>query len=151
MKADLTFDIHYGYWFNLACERFYKRWDVILNFVQLVGGSGAALAALDGNNRLVVFAGLLLAVCAALSLLLQPGVKAEQHIQAKARWLALKPQIPLLDDAALAKEVAAAQASGPAGVGALAIPAFNACMCATGQEGKLRPVGFAGKLANAFS
>jgi len=151
MKADLTFDIHYGYWFNLACERFYKRIDVLLSFVQLTGGSGAAVAAINNNSSMVVAAGMALSVCAALSLLIQPAVKAEQHVQAKVRWLALKPQIALLDDARLAQEVAAAQSAGPAGIGALSIPAFNASMCATGQEGRQRLVGLAGRIASAFS
>lgn len=151
MRADLTFDIHYGYWFNLACERFYKHIDVVLNFVQLVGGSSAALAALNGSQTWVVAAGLSLAVCAALSLLIQPSVKAEQHLQAKCRWLALKPKSLVLADTELAALVAEAQASGPAGIGALAVPAFNLTVCATGREDRKRPERLFEKLASALA
>ena len=151
MKADMTFDIHYGYWFNLACERFYKHIDVALNFVQLVGGSGAALAALNNSPTFVVAAGVALAICAALSLLVQPSVKAEQHLQAKCRWLALKPKALVLPDAELAVLVAEEQASGPAGVGALAVPAFNLAVCATGREDRKRPEGLLEKLASAIA
>lgn len=139
MNADLTFDIHYGYWFNLACERLYRRIDVALNFVQLVGGSSAALAALNNSPSFVVAAGLALAVCAALALLVQPSVKAERHLQAKCRWLALKPKALVMPDAELAVLVADAQANGPAGIGALAVPAFNATVCATNREDRRRP------------
>jgi hypothetical protein len=151
MKADLTFDIHYGYWFNLACERFYRHVDITLNFVQLVGGSGAALAVINGSPGSVVAAGLLLAVCAALSLLIAPAVKAERHLQCKHRWLELKPMIATTDEPTLAQLVAQAQANGPAGIAALAVPAFNRTMCATGRENALRPESRLQKLASLLA
>lgn len=133
MKDDLIFDTHYGYWFNLACERFYKHIDFAANFVQLVGGSSAALGAINGSPTLVVGSGLALAACAAVSLLMQPAVKAEQHLQAKCRYLAIKGKMHALDDAALSAEVTEAQRSGPAGIGALAKPAYNSTLHATGR------------------
>lgn len=151
MNADLTFDIHYGYWFNLACERLYRRIDVALNFVQLVGGSSAALAALNNSPSFVVAAGLALAVCAALALLVEPSVKAERHLQAKCRWLALKPRALVLPDDELAVLVAAEQASGPAGIGALAVPAFNATVCATNREDRRRPERLIERVASALA
>lgn len=140
MRDDLIFDTHYGYWFNLACERFYKHIDFAVNFVQLVGGSGAALAAINGSSAAVVASGVALAVCAAVSLQVQPGVKAEQHMQAKCRFLTVKAKMNSLEDEALAAEVVHAQSNGPAGIGALAVPAFNSTLCALGRDAGVKPL-----------
>lgn len=142
MKDDLTFDVHYGYWFNLACERFYKHIDFAMNFVQLVGGSSAALGAINGSPPWVVASGLALAACAAVSLLVQPGVKAEQHQRAKCCYLDIKGRLHELDVDALAVAVAQAQRDGPAGVGALATPAFNSTLNAMGRDAGTRKLGF---------
>lgn len=151
MHADTSFDISYGYWFNLTCERFYKRIDLLCNFVQLVGGSGAALAAINDQPQLVVASGIALAVVAALSLLVQPAVKAEQHMQAKCRYLALKARDGLDSDDKLNADLAEAQRTGPAGIHALAVPAFNAALDATGFTTGHRPLGWAERLASALA
>ena len=147
MRDDTTFDMHYGYWFNLACERFYRHIDFILNFVQLVGGSGAALGALSGRPVLVVASGIGLAACAALSLLMQPGVKAEQHRVSKCQYLAIKEGLLKLSDAELHGAVVQAQRDGPAGIGALAVPAFNATLDALGRPGGHRAMTLRHKVA----
>lgn len=140
MRDDAIFDMHYGYWFNLACERFYRNIDFTLNFVQLVGGSGAALGALSGRPVLVVASGLGLAACAALALLMQPGVKAEQNRVSKCQYLAIKERLLKLNDEELHAAVVQAQRDGPAGIGALAVPAFNATLDATGRANGRRPL-----------
>lgn len=148
MKEDLVFDTHYGYWFNLACERFYKHIDFGVNFVQLVGGSSAALGAVNGSPGLVVGSGLALAACAAISLLMQPAVKAEQHLQSKCRYLSIKGGMHAMSDAELSAQVTEAQRSGPAGIGALASPAFNSTLNATGRSEGLRELTWQEKFAN---
>lgn len=134
MREDRIFEVSYGYWFNLLNERAYHHLDVVLNLVQLVGGSAAALAAMQGKPQIVVASGLALALCAALALLVQPGVRAEQHRACKAQWAALRGRADRLDDAALHTEVAAIHASGPTGLGLLMDVAYNATVRAAGSE-----------------
>ena len=151
MKEDLVFDVHYGYWFNLACERYYKHVDFGLNFVQLVGGSSAALGAINSSPGLVVASGLALAATAAISLLVQPAVKAEQHAQAKCRYLALKGKMQDMPEAELSKELADAQMAGQAGIGSLAKPAFNSTLHAIGRDDGHRPLTLIERLAVAIA
>lgn len=143
MHDDRIYEISYGYWFNVANERAYHHLDVLLNLVQLVGGSAAALAALQGYPVLVVASGLALALCAALALLVQPGIKSEQHRQCKAQWVALRGSAAGLADDDLLKAVTAIQAAGPNGLGILQDPAFNATARAMGSAAavvKLSPL-----------
>lgn len=138
MRDDALFDIEYGYWFNQANERLYHRLDVLLNLVQLVGGSAAALAVMQEMPKAVVTAGFALAICAAIALLVQPGVKAEQHRACKTQWRALKGRAPRLNDEDLHHAVSEMQGSGPTGLTALAVPAYNTTLCATGREDAVR-------------
>jgi hypothetical protein len=106
---------------------------VALNLVQLVGGSAAALGAMQKSPEAVVAAGLALAMCAALSLLISPAVKAEHHRVCKAQWRTLRGQSPQLDDGALLLGVTNIQGTGPSGIGALSVPAYNATVRASGN------------------
>ena len=151
MRNDLIFDTHYGYWFNLTCERFYKHIDFVINFVQLVGGSSAALAAINGAPSAVVASGLALAACAAVSLTVQPGIRAEQHLQAKCRYLDIKGRLAELSDAALNSEVVNAQRTGPSGIGALAVPAFNHTLHALGRDDGIRTLSTLERLASCVA
>lgn len=151
MRDDLIFDTHYGYWFNLACERYYKHIDVAVNFVQLVGGSSAAFAAITDRPFAVVASGLALAACAAISLTVQPGIKAEQHIQAKCRYLDIKGRLPGLSDEALNAEVVDAQRAGPAGIGALAVPALNSTLQAMGRTDGIKPLRMLERIASSVA
>lgn len=132
MTEDQRFEIEYGYWYNLACERLYRRIDVACNLVQLVGGSAAAAAALGGNSALVVASGLMLALAAAISLTVQPAVKCERHMRSKCQYLGVK-RLSGADAQAIGDAIINAQASGPAGFGALAMPAYNAAARALGS------------------
>lgn len=148
---DLLFDIQYGYWYNAACERFYRRIDFITNFVQLVGGSGAAAAAVAGQPMLVVASGMALAACAAISLTVQPAIKAERHERAKCAYLAIKRKQIELDSAALHAAVTDAQTGGPVGVGALMVPAYNDAVRAMGREHGVRALTWQQRLAAFFA
>ena len=134
MREDRLYEIAYGYWFNMSNERAYHHLDVLLNLVQLVGGSTAALAALQNRPTLVVACGLALALCAALALLVQPSVKAEQHRVCKAQWLALRGRASDIGDDELLLAVTDIQASGPNGLGVLQDVAYNATCRAAGNE-----------------
>ena len=151
MRNDDLFDLEYGYWFNLSNERFYRRLDTMLNLAQLVGGSAAALAALQKEPQAVVFAGISLAVCAAVALVVQPGIKAEQHRACKAQWRAIKGGAVTLSDDALHRAVTDLQGGGPLGLAALSVPSFNAAVCATGREDQVRPVSLVQRLTDALA
>lgn len=140
MTDDQAFDVEYGYWYNAACERFYRRVDFVCNFVQLVGGSAAAAAAWGGSGGLVVASGLLLACAAAVSLTVQPAVKAERHERTKCAYLAIKRRRHQADEAAVHEAITDAQAGGPVGLGALAMPAYNDAVRAMGREQGVRPL-----------
>lgn len=148
MRSDDVFDFEYGYWFNLLNEGLYRKLDTALNLVQLVGGSAAALAALRNDPQMVVWAGVALATCAALSLLIQPGVKAEQHRVCKAQWRTLKSASASMTDEALRAAVADLQGTGPAGFRSLDVPAYNATLRATGQEDGVRRLSYQQRLVD---
>ena len=148
MRHDALFDIEYGYWFNQANERLYHRLDVLLNVVQLVGGSAAAWAALQKDPQWVVLAGVALALCAAVSLVVAPAVKAEQHRTCKAQWRQLKARSARLGDDDLVSAVADLQGSGPTGFDALAMPAFNATLRATGHEASVRALSWGQRIVS---
>lgn len=133
MRDDRMYEIAFGYWYNVANERAYHQLDVLLNLVQLVGGSAAALAAMQGYPSMVVASGLALALCAALALLVQPAIKSEQHRACKAQWLALRGRAEHISDADLLAAVTAIQAAGPNGLGILQDLAFNATAQAMGS------------------
>lgn len=147
MRDDALFDVEYGYWFNQSNERLYHRVDVALNVVQLVGGSAAALAAMQNAPALVVASGMALALCAALALVVAPAVKAEQHRACKAQWRAMKSRANRMDDDELTTAVAELQGSGPSGLNALAIPAYNATLRATGLETSVRDLTVSQRIA----
>lgn len=147
MTDDQVFDIEYGYWYNAACERFYRRIDFVCNFVQLVGGSASGAAAFGGRADLVVASGLLLASVAAVSLTVQPAVKAERHERAKSAYLAIKRKRHQADDAAIHEAITDAQAAGPVGLGALAMPAYNDAVRALGREQGVRALRWWERLA----
>lgn len=134
MRDDKIYEVNYGYWFNVKNEGAYHHLDVLLNLVQLVGGSAAALAAMQDKPILVVASGLALALCAALAVLVQPGVKAEQHRATKAQWLTLRGKASGLNDEELTAAVCEIQAAGPSGLGVLCDVAYNATVQATGCE-----------------
>jgi hypothetical protein len=147
MRDDALFDVEYGYWFNQINERFYRRLDVLLNLVQLVGGSAAALAAMQSAPQAVVIAGLSLAICAAMSLLVQPSVKSERHRACKVQWRELKGDAIHLSDEELHERVSDLQGSGPMGIEALSMPAYNATLCATGRESGVRILSMVQRIA----
>jgi len=140
MRDDRLYEIEYGYWFNLINERVYHQLDVLLNLVQLVGGSAAALAAMQNLPGVVVAAGLALALCAALALLVQPSVKAEQHKVCKQQWRTLRGRAESMTDTELLLAVTDLQGQGPSGFDLLADPARNATVRASGQPEAQKPL-----------
>ena len=129
MTDDQKFDLYYGYAFNDLCQSFYTRVDFVTNFVQLVGGSGAAAGVLASSPVLVAFSGVVLAICAAISITVQPSIKAYKHEIAKCDfWRVRQQAISSLAGDALEEAIAQAQADSPMGIKTLEDPAINRAM-----------------------
>lgn len=149
--SDLMFDVHYGHWYNLKCERLYRRIDVVLNAVQLVGGSGAAFAVISESGALLATVGVFLALAAALSLLVQPATKAEAHGRAKRGYIKLMALGPKLEAETLAERLADVRVDAPTGPTALEGPAFNATLRAMGYDSGFVDMSRFQRLANALA
>jgi hypothetical protein len=94
---------------------------------------------------------LALAVCAALSLLIQPAVKSERHAACKSAWRTLRGDEPTLSDIELTQRVTQLQASGPAGISALADPSYNATAQALGRTDAVVKLSFAQGFAKSLA
>lgn len=129
---DLLFDVHYGHWYNLMCERLYRRLDVLLNLLQLVGGSGAAVAVVSQSASVLAGVGVVLAVTSAIALLVQPAIKAHTHGLAKGGYTLLMSDGPQLQPHELAVRLAQVRMGAPTGPQSLQAPAFNATLHAMG-------------------
>lgn len=142
MTDDQKFDLYYGYAFNDLCQSFYTRLDFVTTFVQLVGGSGAAAGVLASSPVLVAFSGVVLAICAAISITVQPSIKAYKHEIAKcAFWEVRQRAISSIDGVALEGAIAQAQASSPMGIKTLEDPAFNRTLEMLGYSTGAVPLG----------
>jgi hypothetical protein len=150
MRTDLVFEANYGYWFNLANERLWRRIDFALNFAQLVGGSATVISFISNMPRIGIAIGLSLSIVGALSLLLQAGVKAQQHDQAKCRFLELRRPAPDMGDDELQRRVLDAQRA-LAGVRSLANPAYNTTLEAMGLGGGQVKLNWPERVANFAS
>lgn len=131
---DLIFDVHYGHWYNLMCERLYRHLDVTLSLVQMVGGSASGIAVMNQSGAVLSVAGVLLALASAFSLLVQPGVKVERHGLAKRAYTQLMSEAGSLDADQLAKRLADVRVGAPTGPRVLEVPAFNATLRAMGYD-----------------
>lgn len=138
-RYQLEFDVHYGYWYNTLCESFYRRVDFACNLVQLTGGSVAAAGVIASHPWLVGSSGIALAMCAALSLAMQPAVKAERHCQIKSSWLDLQAQLPALSDAELISALSEKK-KADLGMLSLNLPASNAAMRSLGYLDGFAPL-----------
>lgn len=141
MTDDQKYDLYYGYTFNDCCQSFYTRLDFISTFVQLVGGSGAAAGVLAGSPVLVAFSGLVLAICAAIGVTVQPAIKAYKHELAKCTfWDLRKRALAGLDGLQLDEAIADAQGRAPMGIKTLEDPAYNRTLEMLGYESGAVPL-----------
>jgi hypothetical protein len=135
MNDDQKFDIYYGYAFHELCQSFYARLDFVVTFTQLVGGSGAAAGVLTTSPWLVGVSGVVLAICAAVGVTVQPAIKAYRHELAKCQFWGIKAR----GDAGLAGGeltgvITQAQGDSPMGIKTLEDPAYNRALRMLGYE-----------------
>ena len=136
-EHDLHFDIQYGYWLNLKCERFYRHLDLLLNIAQLMGGSGAVLSVFGGHPDWLAAVGVLLAATSALSLLIQPSIKAGLHAAIKNQFVILLAARKTQAFDVTEASIASIRASAPAAISWLEQPAYNAAVQAIGRKDAL--------------
>lgn len=132
-RYQIEFDVHFGYWYNVLCEKFYARCDLVLNLIQLIGGSAVAAGVVSSNSSLISVSGVLLAIAAAFSLAWQPGIKSERHRLAKDCWLDLKAEMHKHGDGDLVAACARLQKQ-ETGMTSLNLPAVNAAIRALGRS-----------------
>lgn len=126
MTDDQEFDIYYGYSYHELCQSLYGRLDFATTFIQLVGGSAAAAGVVASEPWLVSVSGVILAVCAAVSVAVQPAIKSDKHARAKCQFWAIKAEAEQgLPDQAIRARITQAQADAPLGVKTLGLPAVN--------------------------
>lgn len=126
MTDDQKFDLYYGYTFNDLCQSFYTRLDFVTTFVQLVGGSAAAAGVMASSQVLVAFSGVILAICAAIGVTVQPAIKAYKHERSKCTfWEIRKQALASTDGQGLDVAIAQAQGDAPMGIKTLEDPAYN--------------------------
>lgn len=133
-EHELHFDIQYGYWFNLKCERLYRHLDLLLNIAQLLGGSGAVLSVFGGYSDWLAAVGVLLAATSALSLLMQPSIKAGLHAAVKNQFVKLLAARKTQTASVTEASIATIRAEAPAGISWLEQPAYNAAVQAMGRQ-----------------
>lgn len=148
---DLSLDVHYGHFFNLKCERFYRRVDLLLNVVQLLGGSAAMFVVMSDQPHLLTGAGVALASAAALSLLVGPAAKAANHAFVKDRFTALIGRYRSMNPDELAQVIADYRVGAPVGIDSLAMPAYNAAALAMGREDAVAPLSGVQRVAQAIA
>lgn len=123
-RADIEFDVYFGYWYNFLNEKLYSRCDLFFNLVQLIGGSAAAAGVMSGSSALIASSGVALAVTAACSLAWQPGLKAERHAVTKRAFIDLRACMPSCSDEELARGLADLQ-KGETGLPSLNMPSIH--------------------------
>lgn len=142
MTDDQKFDIYYGHAYHALCQSFYGRVDFLSTFVQLVGGSAAAAGVVASAPWLVSVSGVILAVCAAISVAVQPAIKADRHLRAKCQFWAVKAEAEQgLDGSALQAKITQAQSDAPAGIMTLDLPAYNRALHMLGYDKGFQDLG----------
>lgn len=138
-QGELVSNVRFGYWFNHLCERFYGRVDLMLNLLQLVGGSAAVVALAKDSPSITAASGILLVAASALALLVSPAVKAERHRRSKCEYLDLEAAAWTMSPQDLVIKLAAVRKDAPLGISSLAMPAVNATLRAIGRRDAVQP------------
>jgi hypothetical protein len=132
--AELVGHVQYGYWFNLLNEIVYSRISLVCNFMQLIAGTGAFFTAFGDHLDLLKWFGLIVAVCALISILINPSVKAEQHKVAKENFLELESRAWNMQSADLQSQICLLRSKCPSGMDALGTLAFNRHVQSVGAD-----------------
>lgn len=135
MTDDQKFDIYYGYAYNDLCQSLYARLDFVTTFIQLVGGSAAAAGVLTSAAWLVGTSGVVLAICAAIGVTVQPAIKADRHQRAKCHFWDIKAQAAdQLEGYELDAAITRGQSDAPMGIKTLELPAYNRTLHMLGYQ-----------------
>lgn len=135
MTDDQKYDIYFGYAYHELCQSLYARLDFVTTFIQLVGGSAAAAGVVASEPWVVSLSGVVLAVCAAVSVTVQPAIKSDKHARAKCQFWAIKAEAEQgLQDSALQGKITQTQADTPLGIKTLELPAVNRALHMLGYD-----------------
>lgn len=140
---EAVLDIRYGMRFNDLCARWYAKADGLLAFVSLMGTSTAVLSVVSSSPATATAAGIVLTAVGTISLLLAPGRKAEQHLQARKAYAELDARSQQRTLEELDVELRILQGTAPSGLALLARPAYNANLMTAGRPEYQMPLRFA--------
>lgn len=145
-----TLEVQYGIQLNQLNEDFYTRVDRLLTLVSLLAVAGVVINLFEsfGPTSKAIL-GIAVVACAAIQAIWQPATAAAVHREAKRAFYALNRQVRELNIAEAFARIDAIRADLPAGVDALAQPAFNRAMQANGQD--LVALHWSERLAQAFA
>lgn len=122
--AEAVMDVRYGVRFNEMNERFYRRLDMTLTALSLIGGTAAVGSLLAPAPGLAALASIAVAGAAVCQAVLRPQASAVRHNEYRRRFADLDVRAPGLDLPALDAELRRLQGEAPAGLSGLALPAF---------------------------
>lgn len=116
----------------------YRRLRYVLNFTSLLAGGGAAALAFHDFPLALRALGLLVAVCSALNLVLDPATKMAAHQALAQRYQRLVKQAPKLKLEELDEALADIAVDDISVIGGLRTPAYNANVIAAGRYDYVR-------------
>lgn len=148
---EAVLDVRYGMRFNVLCERAYRRVDMLLTAVTVIGGSAAAVAWVNRSPEWAAASGLVLAVLSVLQVVAAPGRAAVEHRMAALEYARLDARAQGLALEQLDAELRLLQAQSPSGVALLAVPAFNANVRSAGREECVRALSWRERVASALA
>lgn len=122
--GEAVMDVRYGVRFNEMNERFYRRLDMTLTALSLVGGTAAVGSLLAQLPSLAAFASIAVASVATCQAVFRPQEAALRHNEFRRRFADLDARAPSMDLQVLDAELRRLQGEAPAGLSGLALPAF---------------------------
>jgi hypothetical protein len=127
-------DVQFGIHFNAMNEQVFARFDRLLTFVNLAGGTVVAANLLKSMpEALNIGAGIAIAVCSLIQALWNPASRAGEHKLTKCEFYSLDSDVRTLSIEEAYKRINELRSHAPGGIGLLLQPAFNRTLQAAGH------------------
>lgn len=138
-RDELIVDIDYAAELNYRHRKLYQLLRLVFGFAFIASGS-TVLATLQLGTGTQVGLSVVVTVLGILSVMIDPGSKAEQHHQLRQRYLALRKEVAGLEAAEIESRLQDLYADSLYVVRSLELPAWNSNLCRHGREDALRPL-----------
>lgn len=128
-RNNLILQARFGREYGQRLSRFYRRANLLIRFLQMMGGTAAFATLISTENHapgaIAMVSSLLVAVAASLDMLWSPGELGSQCARAAEAWGQLDADSGSLDDVALQRRTASLQSTVLPSWEALRTPVFN--------------------------